>query len=300
LPRSVVLTVLNNTGAYQRLMRADAKRTATRLGLALEIHEAADAVTEQIRGVRDFIRRPEAERPYAVLIFPARDQPMERLVEEIVAAGVGCIVLNRRAEYVAHLRSSARGLPLSVVGPDQIEIGRLQARQARALATSGYVLCVQGVTMASTARDRLAGLREGLDGTEFTVAQVIGNWQANEAEQAVASWLAMVVPSGVKLAVVSCQNDTMAAGARRALERTAAELKRPDLTRVPITGVDGTAADGTREVDAGRMAATVVVPSSTGPAFDLLARSLKGEAIPAKLMLPVTSYPTLEEVARTA
>jgi ABC-type sugar transport system substrate-binding protein len=300
LSRTVVLSLLNNTGAYQKLMRADAERTAARLGLALQIHDAAESVTEQIRFVRDCIRRPEAERPHAVVIFPARDQPMERLVEEIVGARVGCIVLNRRAEYVAALRSNARGLALSVVGPDQMEIGRLQARQARALATAGYVLCVQGMTMASTARDRLAGLREGLNGTKLTVAQVIGNWQASEAEQAVASWLAMVVPSGVRLALVSCQNDTMAAGARRALERTAAELKRPDLTRVPITGVDGTAADGTREVDAGRMAATVVVLSSTGPAIELLARSLKGEAIPGTLVLPVTSYPTLEAVARTA
>jgi ABC-type sugar transport system substrate-binding protein len=299
LRRTVVVALLNKKAAYQQLLQADAERSAARLGFAVEVLDGGDEVTNQIRQVRDCIRRPEGERPYAVVVFPARDKPMERLAEEVVGEGVGLIVLNRRAEYIEALRARARGLPLAVVGPDQKEVGRLQAQQARALVSgNGYVLCVQGVTMSSAAQDRLTGLREGLAGTSLKLAQVIGNWDAEQADHAVGSWLEMVVPSRLQLGVVACQNDAMGVGAWRALTRIARELARPELARVPVTGAGGIAHEGRKDVDEGRLAATIVLPSSTGPALELLARSAHGQDIPSRVELPVTSYPDLEGVKR--
>jgi ABC-type sugar transport system substrate-binding protein len=88
----------------------------------------------------------------------------------------------------------------------------------------------------------------------------------------------------------------MAVGAGRALE---ASSTRPDLARLPRTGCDGLPDGGRRLVDMRRLAATVITPSNTGPAVDLVARALKGaQAAPPEVTLAPTSYPTLEELAR--
>jgi ABC-type sugar transport system substrate-binding protein len=186
---------------------------------------------------------------------------------------------------------------VATIGPDQVEAGRLQGRQVRALLPSGgFILYVLGPALTASAQDRLAGLQEALDGSRVEVSQVYGNWQTGLAEEAVAEWLRVVLQTRVRLDLVVCQNDAMAVGARNVLERLAAQ--HPDLTRVAVTGLDGRDDVGKTLVDQGRLAATIVLPSSGAPAVEWLAKAFKGESVPRAVVLPVTSYPDLPELEK--
>ena len=83
---------------------------------------------------------------------------LERVARNAADAGVGWVLLNRRVTYLDELRSTHPALPLSTVGTDQAEVGRIQGRQLRALLPGGGpVLYVQGPPDTSVAQERLAG-----------------------------------------------------------------------------------------------------------------------------------------------
>src|SRR5687767_7451646 len=96
LANRLVLSLVNDVSEYQRYVRADAEAAAARGGFSLEVHHGEDSVTTQIRKIRECIRRPPEERPYAILCFPARDATVDKVAGEAVDAGVGWLVLNRR------------------------------------------------------------------------------------------------------------------------------------------------------------------------------------------------------------
>jgi len=102
-------------------------------------------------------------------------------------------------------------------------------------------------------------------------------------------WLSLKTSEGLRPDLVGCQNDAMAAGAGKAL---AAFVVRPELAAVRLTGCDGLVDGGRRLVDEGRLAATVITPSNTGPAIDLVARALAERRQPqAELLLEPAPYP---------
>ena len=91
---------------------------------------------------------------------------------------------------------------------------------------------------------------------------------------------------------VACHNDLLAQGARRALADVAADLGKPELTTVPIVGCDGTPSVGQAMVKRGEMAATVVLPRSSGRAVEIVARALSGQGLPdASVTLHATPCP---------
>jgi ribose transport system substrate-binding protein len=98
---------------------------------------------------------------------------------------------------------------------------------------------------------------------------------------------------GERIDLVAAQNDSMAAGARK----TIAELRK-DWAQVPFTGCDGLPNSGRRMVTAGQLTATIVKPTTTGPAIELVARKLNGERVPSDLVLHAQSHPTLERLQK--
>jgi ABC-type sugar transport system substrate-binding protein len=92
--------------------------------------------------------------------------------------------------------------------------------------------------------------------------------------------------------VVGCQNDDMALAAREALHEAARELSEPALRDVPVTGVDGLADAGRAWVEQGKLAATVVVPSTGTRAVELLLGAWKsGRPMPLKSIEAPLSFP---------
>jgi ABC-type sugar transport system substrate-binding protein len=178
-----------------------------------------------------------------------------------------------------------------MLGSDQIEIGRMQARQMRALLPhGGTVLYMQGPVSHSAARERLQGTQDAIAGTALRLVLMEGTWTEESADQVVRKWLRLKTTEGTRIDLVACQDDAMARGARRAIEG-APELTRPwgDL---PYLGIDGVPSVGQRMVKEGQLTATVVMPSNTGPALEAIGRWIRNGSVPApSIRVPVSSFP---------
>jgi ABC-type sugar transport system substrate-binding protein len=287
----IVLSLVNDSNEYQRFIRIDAESAARRLGVELETLSANSDAATQARQITEAIRREPGGRPQGVVVFPVRDVSLARVGQEAVQAGVGWVLLNRRASWVEDLQRDFRRVPVGLVGPDQVENGRLQGRQVRALLPSGgHILTVMGPTPSSAAQDRLTGLQEALEGSGVEISQVSGRWDTAAAEEAVSAWLRVVLHTRLRLGAVACQNDAMAIGARNVLDRLAQD-GHPALAQVPVTGIDGRDSVGKKLVNEGRLAATIIQPSSGAPAIEWITKALRGERVPPRVVLSIFSYP---------
>jgi ribose transport system substrate-binding protein len=296
----VVVGLLAQDQEYQQLQADDARAAAARHGLSLEVLFADNSAILQIQQLYKAVHRPVEERPAAILVETVVGEGLERVARAAVQAGIGWVLINRRVPYLEGLRRTHPQLIVAAVSTDQVEVGRLQAKQIRMLmgADHGLVLYVQGPADTSAAQERLRGAQEELGRTRIEMRLLDGDWTEASGQRAMERWLRLKTSEGVRPAVVACQNDAMAVGARRAAEAFKA---RPELAVVPFTGCDGLPQGGQRLVDMRRLAATVVTPSNTGPALDLVAAALKGgKATALELLLKPHSYPDEQELSRRA
>jgi ABC-type sugar transport system substrate-binding protein len=158
------------------------------------------------------------------------------------------------------------------------------------------VLYVQGPLHSAVVRERLTGLRSGLQGKPIELTLIDADWTASGAEKAVAFWSRSGTSAGLRLDLVGGQNDQIAAGSRRALMGHADPERRREWAVLRYTGVDGLPEGGKRMVERGELAATIVCPSNAGPAVGLVARFLEGRPGPPELVLPPLSYPPIEKL----
>ncbi len=148
---------------------------------------------------------------------------------------------------------------------------------------------MQGPAETLAARLRLEGFEAATHGRGHELRILNGEWTAASAEKALAAWLRLKTAERFVPDAVVCQNDNMARGTRRALERL-----RPEWARAPFLGCDGLPASGRRDVDEGRLAATVGVPSCAGPAIELALRWKRdGVVPPTETILAPVPYPAL-------
>jgi ABC-type sugar transport system substrate-binding protein len=205
-----------------------------------------------------------------------------------VKAGIGWVLVNTSADYPEELRRAHPELPISSIGGDQKEIGRIQGRQVRRLLPrGGAILCVQGPADSTPALGRAEGLADALGPGSYQLKVVSGDWTEEGGARAMRSWLRLSTVELFRPDVVVCQNDMMAVGARRALEE-----QRREWAHAAFLGCDGLPQGGQRHVEAQRLAATVVIPSSTGPALELLATWLRDrKPPPAEILLSPSSFP---------
>ena len=179
-----------------------------------------------------------------------------------------------------------------MLGSDQREVGRIQGRQCRALVPAGgHVLCVQGPADSTATAGRFEGLKEAV-GAGFEVRGLNGDWTEAGGEKAVVSWLRLKTAEAFRPDVVACQNDSMALGARKALRE-----HRKDWGNVPFLGCDGLPEGGQKMVADGVLAATIVTPSNTGPALEIVARWLQTKQTPPReVLLAPRSHPPEDRI----
>jgi ABC-type sugar transport system substrate-binding protein len=278
---------------YQQLLIDDARKAAQKAGLRIDSYFAQGQVITQVRQVYSCIQGEASKRICGIIAMPVTDNSLNRVAADAVRAGLGWICLHREMDILGDLRRDYPSIPISSVGPDQREIGRIQGRQFRALLPDGgRVLYVQGNAPTSSARSRLQGMNEAIAGSKIDARDVVdGNWNADDAERTVAGWLRMVLSGTSHLDLIGCQNDEMAVGARKALESVAAYLGRRDLGGVLVTGVNGLPDFGQRLVKEGKLDATIVVPPTSGAAVELIVGGFKGKPVPPSVTVPSVSYP---------
>jgi ABC-type sugar transport system substrate-binding protein len=284
----LVVSLTSADQEYQALQGEDAREAGRRLGVGVEVLFAEDIAVQQIQQLFRFIHAPEAERPAALLVHTRVPDGLERVARNAAQVGVGWVLLNRSAPYLEALRGEHPGLAVAAVTTDHLEIGRIHARQLARLCPEGaHVLYVQGPADAPAARLRLEGLEGALRGRPYELKVVNGEWTAASAEKAIAAWLRLKTAELFAPRAVVCQNDNMARGTREALARL-----RPEWARLPFLGCDGLPNGGRREVDEGRLAGTVVMPSCAGPAVELAVRWVRTKAVPpVETVLAPAPYP---------
>jgi len=290
----VVVGLLSDQQEFQLIQAADARDSAARAGLAVEVVFADKNAVQQIHQLFREIHKPEGERPAAIVVETVTGEGLERVARNAVRAGIGWVLISGSVSYLEPLRKERPDLPIANVTVDQVEAGRIQGRQLRALLPrGGPVLYIQGPADTSAAAGRLRGVEETIKGAGIELKLLNADWTDAGAEKALATWLRLKTTEGFRPGVIAAQNDSMAVGARQAVNTL-----RKDWAGLPFLGCDGLPEGGQKLVARGELAATIVTPSPTGPAVTLVARALAGERPPAELKLAPRSHPSEEELAR--
>jgi ABC-type sugar transport system substrate-binding protein len=300
-PETLTLGLFSRTldNPYQRLLRSDFYARAHAHGFRLVDYNARNDPQQQLEQIRDSIRSAQRVRPVAVLVTPVDEGLLHDAAREAARLGVGWVCLNRSCHYVEELRREYPTLNFFCVDPDQRQIGRLQGQQFRILLPAGGdLLYIQGAAATSSARLRLAGAEAEVRSSPIRMDVVSGDWSADSGFQVTKAWLERAGRRNWSQCVIGAQNDTMAQGAYKALLEEATSQGRPELLAVRLTGCDGLPSHGEALVRDGLLAATVVMPSTTGTAVDTLAAALRGRPQRFDVSLPVLSFPDLDELAR--
>jgi ABC-type sugar transport system substrate-binding protein len=280
------LFLVQSKNLFQRKLLAEAEQAAARQGVSLEVAFADGDARSQREQLFAFVRRDPA--PDGLLVQPVEGSGIRFVVQEANQKGLGWAFINRHPRFLGELRS--RGLVFSVT-VDNVGIGNVQGEQLRVLLPAGgTVLCVTGPLGSESVVQRLEGL-ESTKGAQISLIQVPGDWTEEGGGRALAEWLE-TTRGFVAFNALAGHNDDMAIGARSALERFAASIGQPDLAAVPVIGVDGMPEFGQRLVAEGKLAATVVMPPTSGRAVEVLVSALRGgPPPPAEIRLPVESHP---------
>jgi ABC-type sugar transport system substrate-binding protein len=297
VPGRVVLVLVDETNHFQQLLKADAEAAAARAGLAIETIFTGESLADHLGALRRLIVDPQ-RRPAALLVMAVRDHGLDRVVRETAAAGVHFVFLNAVEDDLESIRREFPAASVSTVCPDEVETGRVQGRQMRALVAPGRrVLYIQGSPRSLAARQRTAGMQDATAGAPFEVALAGGDWSPAFAGRTVREWLRFAVGGKRPFDLVSCQNDHMAQGVLEALAAAAAESGRPEVAKIPVAGCDGAPGIGQKMVREGRLVATVVLPRVAGPAVEEVAALLARGERPARVIThAASSFPPTDEL----
>jgi ribose transport system substrate-binding protein len=292
------LSIPTDDNDYQQEQAAAAREIAQRLGFDLEVAQADNDAIKQSDQILKAIQAAPENRPSAILFEPLGATALPQVARAAASAGIGWVVLNRFAEYLPELRRASR-IPAFSVSSDHLEIGRIQGLQfAALLPQGGSIIYIQGPSENSAAKDRTTGMQQTKP-ANIRVNMLKGQWTEESAYKAVLSW--MRLPTSAKQAVdlVGAQDDSMAMGARKAMQERPDAGVREKWLSLPFTGCDGLINSGQKAVRAGTLAATVVVPPNTAPALEMLVAALSQGKNPLEQVLTIpTSFPSLADLMR--
>lgn len=268
---SIVVSLLTEDQDFQRAQAADATAAASHHAFHAEILFARNNARLQGEQLYKFIHGFHVVRPSAIVIQTVAGDGLPKVARDATAAGIGWVLLNRQVDYIEPLRAEHRALPIGTVTTDQHGIGRIQGTQVRTLLPGGgTVLYIQGPPDTSASKERLQGLTETVAGSNISLQILDGEWTEASGEKATASWLRLHASAGPPPDLVVAQSDAMAAGARKAIAAV-----RPAWLDRPFLGCDGLPDGGQRLVREGVLAATIIVPTTTGPAIQFVAQHLR-------------------------
>ena len=269
MPRIAVFTK-NRTNPAYAAARLGADRTAARFGIATAhyVPDQPDSVPEQIA----LIGRAVAERPDAVVFVPCHETAVNAAILQFDAAGIPLFNI---------ITPTTAGRRVSFVGSDDRALARDIARHLfEAMRGRGALVILEGTPASATSHQRLAGFRDVL--AEFPSIELRralrGEYQRDIARDAFLS----AERQWPGLDAVLCANDAMALGVLDAL------AARQSPLRPLIAGVNAIP-EAVAAIASGRMlgSADFNAMAMSEIATEAAARHLRGETVPAEIMLPV-------------
>jgi ribose transport system substrate-binding protein len=294
-----LVSLTNNDNDYQQEQAAVAENTARRLGVELKIIHANNDSLAQSQQLLQFVQGSATMRPDAIIFEPAGGTAFPQVARAAAAAGIGWVVLNHEADYVSELRRAFK-VPVFSISSDHHEIGKIQGKQfAALLPQGGSILYIEGPANSSAAKERSAGMHRAKPAT-IQVKTMRSNWTEEGAYRTVSSWLRLSTSQETHIDLVAAQDDSMAAGARKAFSEVAIG-DRERWLKIPFTGCDGMPKTGQAWVRAGILAATIYIRPNADLALEMLTDSIRGGSLlPESKLIPPESMPSLEDLARLA
>ena len=293
-----VVSLTTRDNDYQMEQATAAEEAAQRFGANVQILDAENDAILQSQQLLKIIQSNTEAHPDGIIFEPVGGTAMPQVARAAAAAGIAWVVLNREVEYIAELRSTYK-IPIFSISSDHEQIGRIQGSQISAMfPKSASVLLIQGPAESLAARQRTSGMYESKP-ADVQVKLMKANWTEASAYKAVSAWLKLSTSQQALIDVIAAHDDSMAMGARKAFQELADANLRSRWLKVPFLGIDGVRKTGQSWVQQGLLAATVIVPTNTGKAIEMLTHALNaGTLPPVKTLTVPKSFPTIEELAR--
>ena len=267
MTKLAIFTKNRSNPAYEAA-RLGAERTAKRLGATVTqyVPQKPDDVDEQIALIDDAI----ATRPDAIVLVPVHPTKINAAIRRIVDA---------RIPLVGFLNAYTEPGPAVYVGADDVAIGvKIATYLFEHLGGRGDVVILEGASHSVTSRARVQGFRAALERFPDIVisATICGDYLREPARRATEALLA----SGTKVDAILAANDDMALGALQALDAAGRKCIVVGVNAVP---------EAITAVKQGRLLATADFNALkiSEIATEAAIRHLKGEKLPAEIMLPV-------------
>jgi len=291
-----LVSLTTNDNDYQIEQAASAEDSARRLGADLRIIYADNDAINQSQQLLKIIQSSSTARPDAIVFEPAGSTALPQVARAAASAGIGWVILNREADYVAELRTAHR-VPVFCITSDHREIGHIQGQQIGAMVPQGgAVLYVQGPSGSDAAQQRTEGMQHAKPAS-IQVRMLRAQWTEGSAYQAVSAWLRLSTSRALHMDAVVAQDDSMAMGARKAFQEITDSKQREHWLGLPFAGCDGMPKTGQAWVRNGSLAATVIVPPNTGLALEMLAKTVQsGTLPPERTFTDVRSYPSIADL----
>jgi ribose transport system substrate-binding protein len=294
---SFLVSLTNNDNDYQQEQATAAENAARRLGVDVQIvHANNDAVT-QSQQLLHFIQGSASSRPDAIVFEPAGGTGFPQVARAAASADIGWVILNHEADYLSELRRSC-SVPVFSISSDHEEVGKIQGLQfAALLPQGGSILYIEGPANSSAAKERSAGMNRTKP-ANIQVKTLRANWTEQSAYRAMSSWLRLRTSQETRIDLVGAQDDSMAAGARKAFAEIA-EGERERWLKIPFTGCDGLPKTGQAWVRSGVLAATVYIRPNTDLALEMLTEAIRtGSQPPESKLIAPESVPSIEELKK--
>ena len=292
-----ILSLTNIDNDYQIEQAAVAEQTARRLSVEVQIiHAENDSVTQSQQLLKIIQSRSDA-LPDGIIFEPVGGTALPQVARAAAMAGIGWVVLNRDVDYIPELRKAYR-VPAFCITSDHEEIGRIQGRQLAAiLPKGGSVLYIQGPSDSLAAKQRTFGMYETKP-AEVQIKLMKAQWTEASAHRTVSSWLRLSTSQQTHLDLIAAQDDSMAMGARKAIQEELNLRSRDRWLKLPYIGCDGLPDSGQSWVRRGLLTATIFVPPNAGTAIEMLVDAIQNGTMPVErsLIAPV-SIPTLDVLA---
>jgi ribose transport system substrate-binding protein len=258
----------NRTNPAYTAARLGADRVAARLGarIAHFVPQRPDNVDDQIA----LVERAIAERPDAAVFVPVHATAMSDSVRKLNGAGIPTVnYLNRLAE----------GRFVTYVGSDDYRLARdIAAHLFQHIGGKGDIVILEGVPAAVTSQERLRGFRDAV--RDSPGIRIAASRAADYQQETARSVTAELLGGLPRVDGILCANDVMALGAIEALKGVG--------RTIPLVGVNAIP-EAIDAIKNGSLLATVDFDAMaiSSIATEAAIRHLRGERIPAEIILPV-------------